>query len=141
MKGILSPIRTTLAELTVETTINAQLLDSQAMVWSIVLVLIASVFFLVRKSTAPAKHIAGAVVIGLLVPAAWVGTGFVLQDDFDPIVFQSLSFTSPSSEWLFWSIASTSTGAGFGVGLLSGVVLGSAITAIAKSEFLSLIHI
>lgn len=135
LKGILSPLRTTLAELTVATTLNAQLLESQIMVWAIVLAVIASAIFLIRKSTAPAKHIAGAALIGLLVPAAWVGTGFVLQDDFDPIVFQSLSFTSPSSDWLFWSIASTSTGAGFGVGLLSGVVMGSAVTAIAKSEF------
>ena len=31
--------------------------------------------------------------IGLLVPLGWVGTGFVLQDDFDPIPMQSLGFT------------------------------------------------
>ena len=105
------------------------------MIWAVVFAFVVTVFLLVRKSAAPRMHIAGAALIGLLVPGAWVGTGFVLQDDFDPIVFQSLSFTSPSSEWLFWSIASTSTGAGFGVGLLSGVVLGSAITAMAKSEF------
>ncbi len=135
LKGVLSPLRTTLAEVTFETAINAQLLESQMMVWALVFAFVGAVFLLVRKSTAPRMHIAGAALIGLLVPTAWVGTGFVLQDDFDPIVFQSLSFTSPSSEWLFWSIASTSTGAGFGVGLLSGVVLGSAITAIAKSEF------
>lgn len=135
LKGVLSPLRTTLAEVTFETAINAQLLESQMMVWAVVFAFVVAVFLLVRKSTAPRMHIAGAALIGLLVPTAWVGTGFVLQDDFDPIVFQSLSFTSPSSEWLFWSIASTSTGAGFGVGLLSGVVLGSAITAIAKSEF------
>ncbi|MFK8077716.1 MAG: YeeE/YedE family protein [Granulosicoccus sp.] len=135
LKGVLSPLRTTLAELTVETAINTQFLESRMVVWTIVLAFVAVVFSLVRRSAAPRMHITVAVLIGLLVPAAWVGTGFVLQDDFDPIVFQSLSFTSPSSEWLFWSIASTSTGAGFGVGLLSGVVLGSAIIAIAKSEF------
>lgn len=135
LKGILSPLRTNLAELTFETNINAQFLESQTMVWSVILAFVAVVAFFVYRSSAPLLHIAGAALIGILVPAAWVGTGFVLQDDFDPIVFQSLSFTSPSSEWLFWSIASTSTGAGFGVGLLSGVVMGSAITAVAKSEF------
>jgi uncharacterized membrane protein YedE/YeeE len=70
-----------------------------------------------------------------LVPFAWLGTGFILQDVFDPIAMQSLSFTSPAADLLFWSIASSSIPAGFGVGLILGVVFGSALAAISKSEF------
>ena len=36
---------------------------------------------------------------------------------------------------LFWSIASTSIPAGFGVGLIGGVILGSFTAAISKNEF------
>jgi uncharacterized membrane protein YedE/YeeE len=61
--------------------------------------------------------------------------GFILFDEFDPIPFQSLSFTSPSSDLLFWSIASTSIPAGFGVGLIGGVIVGSFISSILKNEF------
>jgi len=73
--------------------------------------------------------------MGRRVVAGWVCTGLVLQDHFDPIAMQSLSFTASSTDWLFWSFASTSIGAGFGVGLFSGVLLGSAASALTRSEF------
>ena len=74
-------------------------------------------------------------LLGLLVPAGWVGTGFVLQDEFDPIVMQSLSFTAPAAEFLFWTVASSAIPAGFGVGLILGVILGAATAALSKGEF------
>jgi len=75
------------------------------------------------------------VFIGLLVPLSYLGTGFILFDEFDPIQLESLSFTSPSSDLLFWTIASSAIPAGFGVGLLGGVLLGSFISAITRNEF------
>jgi hypothetical protein len=77
-----------------------------------------------------------ALILGLLVPVAWIGTGFILQDEFDPIVMQSLSFTSPAADLLFWSSASSSIPAGFGVGLILGVMVGAALAAGCKGEFL-----
>jgi len=76
-----------------------------------------------------------AAVIGLLVPLAWVGTGFVLQDDFDPVPLQSLGFTGPTADTLFWTIAATAVPAGFGTGLAAGVVAGSAAAAVSAGEF------
>ncbi|MFT6875968.1 MAG: putative membrane protein YedE/YeeE [Granulosicoccus sp.] len=135
LKGILSPLRTTLAEFVFETNINVLLINSPIAIAVVVLLTVATVVALVVRSNASRNQLLGGAVIGLLIPLGWVGTGLILQDDFDPIVFQSLSFTSPSADWLFWSIASTSTGAGFGVGLLFGVVTGSSITAVATSKF------
>jgi uncharacterized membrane protein YedE/YeeE len=74
-------------------------------------------------------------LIGLLVPVAWVGTGYVLYDDFDPVAMESLSFTSPAADTLFWSIASTSISAGFGAGLIGGVLVGSLIAALSFRSF------
>ena len=48
-----------------------------------------------------------AALIGLLVPLAWVGTGYVLYDDFDPIAMESLSFTSPAAESMFYTVAAS----------------------------------
>lgn len=135
LKGILSPLRTTLAEFVFETDLNVLLVNSPTTIGVIMLLALAAIVTVVARGRASRSELLGAVVIGLLIPAGWIGTGLLLQDDFDPIVFQSLSFTSPSADWLFWSIASTSTGAGFGVGLLFGVVVGSAITAVATSRF------
>src|SRR5690606_16574250 len=73
--------------------------------------------------------------IGLLVPLAWVGTGFILFDAFDPIALESLSFTSPTAETLFWSIASSSIPAGFGVGLVGGVLVGALVSSLIFGGF------
>ena len=76
-----------------------------------------------------------AALLGLLVPLAWVGTGFVLYDDFDPIAMESLSFTSAWADTLFWTIASTSIPAGFGSGLIGGVLVGALIASLAGGRF------
>ena len=63
-----------------------------------------------------------AALLGALVPLGWVGTGFVLYDDFDPIALESLSFTAPATEALFFTVASTAVAPSFGGGLIAGVV-------------------
>lgn len=74
-------------------------------------------------------HIAAGLAIGLLVPLAWVGTGLLLQDEFDPIAVEGVSFMSPLAESLFYAIASTSAQPGFGLGLVIGVLLGAGLSA------------
>jgi len=61
---------------------------------------------------------------------AWVGTGYVLYDDFDPIAFESIAFTLPAADSLFWIIASTSVTAKFTVGLMAGVIVGAFVSAL-----------
>ena len=72
--------------------------------------------------------------IGALVPAAWAVTGWLLADDFDPIALESLSFTAPAAETLFWTLAATALEPGFGVGLLLGTLLGAALSARAAGR-------
>lgn len=69
------------------------------------------------------------------MPLGWFATGVLLFDEFDPIVFESLAFTSASSETLFWTVAGTAIAPAFGVGLFLGTISGSAIAAITTSEF------
>ena len=69
------------------------------------------------------------------MPLGWVGTGFLLLDDFDPIPMQSMGFTGPMADTLFWTVAATSIPAGFGTGLAAGVVAGSLAAALAAGEF------
>jgi len=80
-------------------------------------------------------HLVMAAMIGLLVPLAWVGTGFILFDAFDPIAMESLSFTSPATEALFFTIASTSIPAGFGVGLIGGTLAGALLASLIFRSF------
>ena len=47
---------------------------------------------------------------------------------------QSLAFTLPFAESLFWILASTAVPAGFGVGLIGGVLVGAFLSAATRSE-------
>ncbi|WHZ33551.1 YeeE/YedE family protein [Sagittula sp. MA-2] len=134
LKGIASPIRTTLGSVTVDlgATTGLASLPGGAWLWTAVLAILA--LLIVARSKASPLSLIGAALLGLLVPAAWAGTGFILYDDFDPVVMQSLAFTSTWSETLFWVIASTAVPAGFGVGLVLGVLCGSFLSAAAAGR-------
>tara|TARA_R110002049_G_scaffold23545_2_gene83239 strand:- start:50827 stop:51900 length:1074 start_codon:yes stop_codon:yes gene_type:complete len=135
LKGVLAPLRVALGSVTVELGAHVSLaaLPGGALFWAGVIAVAALVYALRSGNRAGQLVMAGA--IGLLVPLAWVGTGFVLFDEFDPIAMESLSFTSPSAETLFWSIASSSIPAGFGTGLLGGVFVGALLASLLSREF------
>ncbi len=135
LKGVLAPLRLALGAPTLPLGEAAGLgaLPGGPLLWTGALALAAAAF--VWRSGVRPLPLAMAAALGLLVPAAWIGTGLVLADDFDPIAFESLSFTLPAAETLFWAIASTSVAAGFGVGLFGGVVAGGGIAALAAGQF------
>lgn len=130
LKGVLAPVRTTLGEWTLPLGEAASLaaLPGGGVVWASLIGLGALAVAL--RSGSSWGGLAAGVAIGLLVPAGWVGTGFVLYDDFDPIALQSLSFTAPHADTLFWGIASTSIPASFGVGLVGGTIGGAFVAAL-----------
>ncbi|WP_347312973.1 YeeE/YedE family protein [Defluviimonas sp. SAOS-178_SWC] len=135
LKGILAPVRTALGGYTlpVGDAISLAALPGGALLWSLVIAGLAAAYAL-RSGTRPAL-LAGAILIGTLVPLGWVGTGFVLYDEFDPIAFESLSFTSPAAETLFWTVASSAIPAGFGTGLIGGVLAGAAALSLLSGRF------
>lgn len=135
MKGLLAPLRTSLGTLTVPMgdAINLANLPGGALLVAGVLAAAALSYAIFARL--PLHQLAAGVAIGALVPLAWVGTGFVLFDEFDVIGMESLSFTLPLSETLFWAIASSSVAAGFGIGLFGGSVAGAALSSLATGRF------
>ena len=131
MKGVLAPLRSTLSSITLPLETGA--LPGNPLVWMAFIAAAALVFAL--RSGNRASTLALAALIGALVPLAWVGTGFLLQDDFDPIAMQSLSFTAPASEALFFTVASTAVPANFGAGLIGGVLVGATLAARLSGGF------
>ena len=135
LKGVLAPVRTSLGSYTVslgEVTSLAAL-PGGAWVWSTVIT-VATLGFAWRSGNRVVTLIGGA-LIGVLAAIGWIGTGFVLLDEFDPIAMESLSFTAPASEALFFTVASTSIPAGFGAGLIGGVLGGALIAALIFGTF------
>ena len=135
LKGVLAPLRVTLGSVTVPLGETASLaaLPGGATVWAALVA--GGALAVALRSGNRWRSMALAALIGLLVPAGWVGTGFVLYDDFDPVALQSLSFTSPFADTLFWTIASSSIPANFGVGLIGGVFAGSLVAALLFGNF------
>ena len=131
LKGILAPLRTALGSMTVPLEITA--LPGNGIIWAIVIAG-AALAFAVRSGNRVGPLILAA-AIGLLVPLGWVGTGFILYDDFDPIAMESLSFTAPASEALFYTVASTAVPAGFGSALIGGALLGALASAFLGGRF------
>ncbi|MEN8658602.1 YeeE/YedE family protein [Marivita sp.] len=135
LKGVLAPVRTTLGSVTVPLgeTVSLATLPGGALVWA-VLIALAALAYAVRSGNRVTTLIMAA-LLGALVPAGWIGTGFVLYDDFDPVALQSLSFTAPYADTLFWSIASTSIPANFGVGLIGGTMIGALVASLIFGSF------
>lgn len=135
LKGVLAPVRTTLGSVTVPLgdTVSLANLPGGALVWSLLVGLAALAIAL--RSGNRATTLVLAALLGALVPLGWVGTGFVLYDDFDPVALESLSFTAPYADTLFWTVASTSIPANFGVGLIGGTLIGALVAALVFGSF------
>ena len=131
LKGVLSPLRTTLGSVTLP--VDSAALPGKPLIWTVVIAA-AALLFALRSGNRPVM-LALAALIGLLVPLGWVGTGFLLYDDFDPIAMESLAFTSPMTDALFFTVASTAIPAGFGTGLIGGVLLGALAAALLSRGF------
>jgi uncharacterized protein len=127
LKGLLAPLRGVLASVTLPL--------GGAAPGAVGAVLVAGGLALAWRGRLRAGQIAAGVVIGLLVPAAWVGTGLVLADDFDPIPMEALSFSLPAAETLFWGIASSAVAPTFGTGLFLGTLAGAAVASVIAGTF------
>lgn len=131
LKGVLSPLRTTLGSVTLP--LDSAALPGNPLIWA-ALIAASALAFALRSGNRPGM-LALAALIGVLVPLGWVGTGFLLYDDFDPIAMESLAFTSTMTEALFFTVASTAIPAGFGVGLIGGVLIGALAAAVLSGGF------
>jgi uncharacterized protein len=88
-----------------------------------------------RRFRTAGGQIAAGVAVGLLVTAGWLATGWLAADDFAPVAVTSLTFIAPVADTVQFAMLSTALSASFGVALVSGVVVGSALTAVASGRF------
>jgi uncharacterized membrane protein YedE/YeeE len=88
-----------------------------------------------REKRRSLGHMAAGLVVGLLVIAGWLGTGWLGADDFNPIPVASLTFVSPIAETVQYVMLSTGMQLNFGIALVAGVFAGSLLTALLTGRF------
>ena len=81
------------------------------------------------------RLIAAGVAVGLLVGAGWAVTGYLGDDDFNPVPVASLTFVAPVADTLQYAMLSTGLSLSFGIVLVAGIVIGSFVTAILTGRF------
>ena len=133
LKGVLSPVREALTAVTISSPL-ASLRDLPFGEFLAIAVVGAFAIKLIVQGKPKPSHIALGALIGLVPVLGWSGTSVLLMDEFDPLPVQSAAFTLPLADTLFWSIASSAIPAGFGVGLVGGVLGGGFVSAAVRGE-------
>lgn len=83
---------------------------------------------------APGQILAG-LIVGLLIAAGWYATGYLGNDDFNPVAVTSLTFIAPIADSLQYVMLSTGLTLNFGIATVGGVLAGSLLTAVATGRF------
>lgn len=86
------------------------------------------------RSGARRRDLALGALIGLLIAGGWAATGLLLADPFDPRPAESLAFTAGAGETLFYLVAGTAIQPSFGLGVLTGALLGAHLSARLRGE-------
>lgn len=133
LKGILAPVRTAIGAVTIDLPIGSL---SQLPMGSAITAALATVVtvLLISRFRPRARDVALGMTIGLIPVLGWATTSVLLFDEFDPLPVQSVAFTLPWSDTLFWVVASSAIPAGFGTGLVGGVLFGSFFSAAIRGE-------
>ena len=129
IRGILAPTRAAFMD------VSSVKLAHQTLplfVGGVVLVL-ALAFILWRR--VEMKHLLGGALIGLLVPAGYLVTGVLGNDDFDPTTVESINVTRGGGDSLVYLLTWTGSKINFGIAFVAGMLVGAALVAVLRREF------
>jgi uncharacterized membrane protein YedE/YeeE len=146
LSGVLAPIRTALAGPTtlafdklpsIPRYLEASLGASTArllpaILFSGILAALAFASAAFRKSP---RDIIGGLVVGLLITAGWLATGWLGKDDFEPGPVASLTFIAPVGETIQYAMLATGARLSFGVAIICGVFVGALASALVTKTY------
>lgn len=148
LTGLLAPLRTAIAGVTSAAfaaappsiphalTASNDAAEFGRLVPAIVLAAALAVFaFRDAAFRSSPKDVAGGLIIGALIPAGWLTTGWLGADDFDPAPLVSITFIAPIGETIQYAMIATGAKLGFGVAVVTGVFLGSLAAALSTGTF------
>jgi uncharacterized protein len=146
LKGLIAPLRIAGVQLSTITTKLVSIpavLSSFGLTESLARMIAASVIsaalIIFAFAHAPFRRsfgqVAAGLAVGLLVAAGWYATGYLGNDDFNPVPVTSLTFIAPIADALQYVMLSTGSTLNFGIATVGGVFGGSLLTALASGQF------
>ncbi|MEM8950175.1 MAG: YeeE/YedE family protein [Pseudomonadota bacterium] len=112
-------------------------LPEQAARLIVTVLIVVSLLYYCLSDAAFRSHrneIAAAVVVGSAVCAAWLVTGHLGYDEFDPKPPVSFTFVRPLGDSVLYAMLSSGMVLTFGIASVAGVLLGAHLVARAKGE-------
>jgi uncharacterized membrane protein YedE/YeeE len=113
---------------------------TSAGLWQAVLTLVLGLGVSIWALSSPSlrrdrKLLIAAVLIGLVIPAAWAVTSWGASDPFETMQVSGLSFVAPIGEALQYLMFFTGISLGFGAASVAGVLVGAFLAAFLAGQF------
>ncbi len=96
--------------------------------------LVMAIAFAVRRNVSVTR-IVSAAGVGAAVALGWLMTFAIAQSSFEVVPVSSVTFTGPSTDTLMALVAERNVALSFGVGLVPGVAIGAATSALLACEW------
>lgn len=81
------------------------------------------------------NNLVAGIAIGLIILAAWVITGILGVDDFDPVPVEGMSFVAPTGNAISYFMTYTGATINFGIAVVLGLIVGSFLYALISRTF------
>jgi hypothetical protein len=81
------------------------------------------------------RLLASGLAVGCAIAFGWFATGWLADDEFDPVRVSSLSFVAPLGDTILYLATFSGARLNFGIGSVAGVVAGSLATALISRGF------
>jgi len=137
LTGVIAPLRMKVASATPMVNHNLDGLPPSARILAVAVagVLLLGFAFWRGRLLSNKRDLAGGLIVGLLIIAGWLATGWVGDDEFDPVPVASLSFVSPVGETIQYAMISTGLSLRFGIVIVVGVYCGSLLISLLRRQF------
>ena len=132
LTGVIAPLRMTVASATPMVNHSLAGLAPSARILGVAVVGLA---FWRGRLFDSKRDLAGGLIVGLLIVAGWIATGWLGNDEFDPVPVASLSFVSPVGETIQYAMISTGLALRFGIVIVVGVYCGSLLISLLRRQF------
>ena len=75
------------------------------------------------------------VVIGAVITGGWFVTGYIGNDDFEPVPLESMTFVAPTGNVINYLMTFTGSTINFGIAAVLGMIAGSFVYAVTSGSF------